>query len=129
MNKRLRTLTFLLSTALVLAACGQKGRLVGDPFQGDPRDETIRIHVTNLNFMDATLWAVTTGERKKLGILTGKRQEVYTIPWDFSTDLRIEIDLLASGKCLTDALPVSPGEDIELIIDLEFTNSPNCRGR
>ena len=95
----------------------------------DPRDQTIRVHVTNLNFMDATLWAVTTGSRTKLGILTGKRQEVYTIPWDFSTDLRIEIDLLASGKCTTEALPVSPGEDIELIINLEMTNSSLCGGR
>ncbi len=127
MNGRLLSYSFLLFAGLALGACGPKARTVGDPFQGGIRDETIRIHVTNLNFMDATLWAVTTGSRKKLGILTGKREEVYTIPWDFSTDLRIEIDLLASGKCLTEALPVSPGEDIELIIDLEFANSRYCR--
>ena len=129
MTRRLRTFAIPLILGFFLVGCGQKGRSVESPFEGDPRDNTVRIHVTNLNFMDATLWAVTTGSRTKLGILTGKRQEVYTIPWDFSTDLRIEIDLLASGKCTTEALPVSPGEDIELIINLEMTNSSLCGGR
>ena len=88
--------------------------------------ESVRIYVTNRNFMDATLWAVTAGTRKKLGIVTGKREAVYTIPWRFSDDLRIEIDMLAGKRCTTERLPVDPGDDIELIIDVDMNGSPVC---
>ncbi|MFO8174972.1 MAG: hypothetical protein ACQET1_00925 [Gemmatimonadota bacterium] len=96
-------------------------------FGGDYGDESIRIFVTNLNFMDATLWAVTTGTREKLGIVTGKRDAVYTLPWKGYTDLRIEIDILSGPRCVTESLPVDPGDDIELIINVEMLNSPLCK--
>ena len=99
------------------------------PFEGDARDRSIRIFVTNLNFMDATLWALTPGTRVKLGVVTGKRQGVFTLPWRFSTDLKIEIDILAGPRCTTEPLPVDSGDDIELIIDVEMLNSPLCGGQ
>jgi len=78
--------------------------------------------------MDATLWALTSGTRRKLGVVTGKREAVYTLPWGNFTELRIEIDLLAGSRCTTERIPVGPGDDIELVIDLEMTRSPLCRG-
>ena len=129
----MRTLTFRVVFALALiasaAACSQRGGALGRSFPGTGEESVIRIHVTNLNFMDATLYALTTGTRERLGILTGKKEAVYTLPLKFSTQLRIEIDLLAGDRCTTEALTVDPGDDIELIIDLDMNGSPLCRGR
>jgi len=120
----------LATTALLVGtACSFGPGPSPSSFGGDPRGDEIRIHVTNLNFMDATLWALTTGTRDKLGVVTGKRQAVYTIPWRGYTDLSIEIDILSGPRCVTESLPVGPGEDIELIIDVEMLNSSLCHGQ
>jgi len=127
--KDLRIVPFLALILLLLAGgCSQNPPPAGTSFGGAPRDRTIRIHVTNLNFMDATLWALTPGTREKLGVVTGKREAIYTLPWRGYTDLKIEIDILAGPRCTTEALPVDPGDDIELIIDVDMTSSPLCKG-
>ena len=74
----------LFPLVLVLSGCTQVGRPLGNPMVRDRVDDTIRVHVTNLNFMDATLWAITPGGRKRLGLGTGKREDVFTVPFDFS---------------------------------------------
>ncbi|MFC1661971.1 hypothetical protein ACFL3S_11075 [Gemmatimonadota bacterium] len=111
-----------------LGGCAGGSNSPGSPFEQGPRANSIRIYVTNLNFSDATLWATTPSGRRKLGILTGKRETVYTIPWDYPTNLQIEIDLLAGSKCTTRAMAVDPGDDIELVIDQDLTRSPLCGG-
>ncbi|MGW8268486.1 MAG: hypothetical protein ACWGSQ_19115 [Longimicrobiales bacterium] len=118
----------LLPAVALLAGCSQAGRSTGGSFPSDSEARSIRVYVTNRNFMDATLWAVTPGTRNRLGIVTGKKDAVFTVPWDFSQDLRIEIDMLAGSRCITEVLPVDPGDDIELIIDVDMTRSPLCSG-
>ena len=126
--KHLRIAPFLALILLFLAGgCTQNPPPARNSFGGAPQDRSIRIFVTNLNFMDATLWALTPGTRKKLGVVTGKREAVYTLPWGNYTELKIEIDILAGARCTTEAIPVDPGDDIELIIDLDMSNSPLCR--
>lgn len=122
-----RVLPVLLLLPLAMGCAGSGGQ-PDMRFGGDPTDPSIRIHVTNLNFMDATLWALTPGTREKLGVVTGKRQAVYTLPWRMSTDLQIEIKILSGPRCTTEALPVDRGDNIELIIDVEMLNSRLCRG-
>mgnify|MGYP005871471973 CR=1 FL=1 len=119
------TAWILLLAGLIAGGCGWGPGPGQDSFRGTARDEHIRIFVTNLNFMDATLWAVTNGTRDKLGVVTGKRDAVYTLPWRGYTDLRMEIDMLP--RCRTESLPVNPGDDIELIINVEMLNSPLCK--
>jgi hypothetical protein len=128
MNTRRFVFPLFLLTVVLLAGCSQAGRSDRSSFPGDSQERSVRVYVTNLNFMDATLWAVTPGTRNKLGIVSGKREAVFTLPWDFSTDLRIEIDMLAGSRCVTEVLPVDPGDDIELIIDVDMSRSPLCRG-
>ncbi len=98
-----------------------------NPFQAGAERDEVKIHVTNLNFSDATLYLVTPGSRQRLGIVTGKRSATYTVPWRFSTELRLEIDLLAGAKCTTRPLVVDPGEELELIIDADFRRTALCR--
>jgi len=105
-----------------LAACGG-GRTVGDsdPFGSaaeGPR--VINLHVTNLNFNEARLWAISMEGRQRIGVIGGKADAVYRLPWNFSQPLRIEIDLLAGARCTTEAIPVDPGDDLRLQIEMDL---------
>ena len=58
------SVTFVAATAiLVLAACSS-----GTPdrrgYAGNPMGDSARIFVTNLNFMEVTVYGVTTGSRR-----------------------------------------------------------------
>lgn len=117
-----------LGLALLVAGCAAGSGGSSRGFDTEAGAGTIRIHVTNNNFADATLWATTPEGRRRVGMVTGKREEVFTLRWDTSVDLRMEIDLLATGRCFTRAMPVDPGDQIELIIDSAFPNSALCRG-
>ena len=123
-----KTLTSL-AALVVIAACATQGRVVerGQPFTRDAvREGTIRVHVQNDNFMDARLYAIGLSTRQNLGIVTGKRQAVLEIPWDFSNPLRIEIDLLAGPKCTTDTIEADPGDILDLRIESVLSRSALC---
>ena len=123
-----KTLT-RLAALVVIAACATPGRLVEreQPFTREPvGEEMIRIRVQNDNFMDARLHAAGLGGRYLLGVVTGKRQAVLSIPWDFSGPLRIEIDLLVGPKCTTPPIDADPGDTFDLRIEAVFSNSSVC---
>jgi len=116
----------LFGAVLLLTSCSTTpGR--GDPFSGGGGREEIRIEVRNLNFSDATLYAIGGGMRRRLGVVLGKNDAVFTIPWHFSQFLAIEIDLLASVRCTTQEMMTDPGDIIELQIDVELRRSGYCR--
>ena len=124
---RTRLLPALLFLALSTGCMGNPGPS-SESFGRDRPQQSIRIFVTNLNFMDATLWVLGSGTREKLGVVTGKQEAEYTVPWRFATDMRIEIKLLAGPRCTTQPMPVDSGDDIELIINVEMLNSSICGG-
>ena len=124
---RLPTLTAL---ALVAAGCATSGAMERpDPFSGSMAGrQEIQIKVLNLNFSDATIRAIVRGGRRLyLGAVTGKREAVFNVPWDFSEPLRLEIDMVAGPRCTTEELMVDPGDLLELQIAIEFYNTPGCR--
>lgn len=117
-----------LLLALAVGACASTGSTGGDPFSDAPGAEEIRIEIQNLNFADATVWAlVQSGRRIRLGTVRGKSDSVFTLPWDFSLPLRMEIDLVAGGRCLTEELQVDPGDSLLLQIDPVLRESALCR--
>jgi hypothetical protein len=92
----------------------------------------IRIVVINNDFNDATLFSVGNGERRRLGVVTGKSESNYVIPWRITGPLQIEINLLAGGSCTTNSLQVDPGEVLELEILTQRARDGQCfapRGR
>lgn len=118
-----------IAALVVIAACATPGRVVerGQPFTRDAVAEgTIRLHVQNDNFMDARLYALGSSSRQPLGIVVGKQQAVLEIPWDFSKQLRIEINLLAGPKCITDTIEADPGDILELRIESVLSRSAAC---
>lgn len=122
-------IALLLATVVAAAGCSSSpGINVKNPFGGAAGMKTIRIEITNLNWADATVYAFRGGERHRLGSVTGKTDQVFTMDWIQSYDLHFEIDLLAGGSCTTDTLNVSPGEIVELRIPIAMDRRGYCRG-
>jgi len=116
----------LFGAVLLLTSCSTTpGR--GDPFSGGGGREEIRIEVRNLNFSDATLYTIGGGMRRRLGLVLGKHDEAFTVPWRISQPLAIEIDLLAGVTCTTREMMTDPGDIIEVQIDIVLRRSEYCR--
>ena len=129
MPRRTRLAPLLtLAIALGVTACaGSSPNLNADPFEAASEGpQTISIHVTNLNFQEARLWAVSSAGRQRIGVVGGKADAVYRIPWDFSKPLQVEIDLLAGPSCTTEALIVDPGDELQLQIEMDLARMSYC---
>jgi hypothetical protein len=117
-----------LVLGLMLVGCGSSGSSPqGDPFSGGNRDATIQLIIQNLNFSDARLYTIVRGARKQLGIIGGKQDAEFTLPWTIPEPLQIEINLLAGPQCYTREMMVDPGDIIELQISTVFSQSSACR--
>ncbi len=119
-------LVTLAAVALSTAACGSgRGPSGASPFNDGEAPTTIQIQVRNLNFLDARLFAIRRGSRVRIGSITGKTDELFTLRWPFTDPLAIEIDLVGGGKCTTRSLMTDPGDLIELQIEGRLSRS--CR--
>lgn len=115
--------------AAAITGCGAAGRLVEreDPFVRTPvAEQSVRLHVQNRNFSDARLYALALGKRTRLGVVGGKRDAVFSIPWPHAEPMRIEIDLLAGPKCTTRAIEVDPGDTLDLQIQPVLYDTRAC---
>ena len=124
--KRLLQLTVLLAlTSCATSAGGREGREAAWR-----RDGEIRIDILNHNFSDATIWVfVSNAQRERLGTVTGKTDESYVLPWDFTQPLSLEIKLLAGPRCLTRSIDVDPGDIMQLEIQAVFRETQWCVNR
>jgi hypothetical protein len=127
----IRTRVTSLAFALLVAGCGG-GQMIsgggGGPFAAaEDGPQTISIHVQNLNFNDATLWAISPGGRQRLGIVGGKNDAVYRISWNTPQTLQLEIDVLAGSRCTTEPLQVDPGDSLDLQIQIDLAMQQRCR--
>lgn len=117
----------LMGTAACASGQGQPGS--GNPFaEAQGQSQEIQIRVVNFNFNDATVWTVVRDvRRERLGMVTGKSDATFTVPWTLSDALRLEFDLIGGVRCITDPLSVDPGEIIELQISVDPSQDPWCR--
>ena len=101
----------------------------GNPFAQELAEHgEIQIRILNMNFNDATVWALVRDvRRERLGMVTGKSEATFTMPWTFSDALSLEFDLIGGVRCITEALSVDPGDIIELQISVEPSQDPTCR--
>jgi hypothetical protein len=118
------------AVVLVALSSGACSTLAGgppNPFD-DAEASQVRIIVINNDFNDATLFARGNGERRRLGVVTGKTEASYVIPWRITGPLQIEISILAAGSCTTSPLEVDPGDVLELQILNEGVRGGVCSG-
>lgn len=119
------TLRWSLVPLLVLLAAGCSKLRGGPENPFDDRAQVasrIRIEVLNLNYNDVTLHARRGSERQRLGIITGKSEQRYTMEWGQTLPLQLEVDMLAGGSCMTPPLYIDPGQTVLFQIDVQFRN-------
>ncbi len=119
MKNRLFGVSLLLCATAAFAGCAAGGGNSNPFSQRRAEAKEIKLFVTNLAFMDATVYGVTNGARQRLGTVTGKMESVFTLPMAFPSEFYLEIDLLAGPTCRTERLSVDPGEHLQLIIQTD----------
>ena len=113
---------------LTLVGCGTRGPRAGaNPFDGSGVAASIRLRISHANFYDATITAIGDNTQRRLGVVGGNQTRTFTMPWEFTSGLRVQIDLLAGPSCSTDTIQVNPGDDIEFQIPPDLGSSGFCR--
>jgi len=122
------TLSGLLAVA---GASCQGGRSdTPSPFApGGGREEQVRVSVENQNFGDATVFARRGGERIRLGSVTGKSEQTFTVRWRFSLPMEFEIQIIGGRGCRIRALTVDPGDRVLVRIPVETSTQPCYSGK
>lgn len=121
----MRAMVVTAVTAFATACAARAGE--GNPAIVPGLEDQIEIRIINNNFSDARMYAVHPRGREYIGMLTGKTEANYTLDWDISQTLAIEISLLAGETCTTEELIVDPGEALFLSIDSTLATMTNCR--
>jgi len=130
MSIRTRTAAALMILPALWAfgACGGVSSALDDPYAAPGDRNEFRLFVQNDNFYDARIYTLAGGGvRRQLGYVGGKTDGVFTVPWTFSNDLRVQIDLLAGPTCTTEVIQVDPGDDLRLQILSAISDSDFCR--
>ncbi len=124
---RLRAV-FALVTLVGASACGALGNSVPNPFAGGAQagEDRLRIQVQNMNFNDVTVYAVSAGQRIRLGNVTGKTDESFQIDWNFANPIAFQVDVIGGRGCNTSAIAVDPGARVWVQIPSEMGIS-GCR--
>jgi hypothetical protein len=113
-----RVQTPLIALILVVAAipaCALlPGRGAPDPDE-EPMPREITLEVDNQNFHDATLYALRSGERRRIGNVNGLKTGRFSFVWT-DLDLRVEIHLLSVGSYFTRPIMIEPGDEVKLTV-------------
>lgn len=110
--------------AVVMAACAAGACASGPvPDSGPP----VVIEVQNNNFQDATVYAVRDGERQRLGVVIGKTDDAFTIPWRPGMVVRLEVRFLGGGACVTPDYGMDPGQRFVLDLQPDLRLNTDCR--
>jgi hypothetical protein len=120
--------TLVLVTLASASACGALGNSAPNPFDGAARagEDRLRIQVQNMNFNDVTVYAVSAGQRIRLGNVTGKTDESFQIDWNFANPISFQVDVIGGRGCNISAISVDPGARVWVQIPSEVGIS-GCR--
>lgn len=110
-----------LPALLLVSACasGTSSSSSNEPFSDEiAKNETLAVEVRNDDTVAATIWALSSRGRRRLGMVVGHQTRTFELRWPRSGQLRLEIDFLAGPTCLTDDIQAHPGETVHLNIIL-----------
>jgi hypothetical protein len=124
-GNRARDVGFAALAVVLLTGCAGSARRL-DPFTGEG-SSTMRVDVQNNNFNDATIYYTQLGgSERRIGDVVGNGRRSFTVPLEFTGDVRFRIELLADGECTMYPVVVSPGDVIGLQIVPDFPGAANC---
>jgi len=111
-----RTRFFLVAALLGLSSgCALVPRGERPPPGARSESEPVMLEVTNQNFHDARIYAIWDGFRERAGLVNGNTTQTLRLQ-SRDGQLRVEVDFVAGGGYITDAIQVWRGETIRLII-------------
>jgi hypothetical protein len=84
------------------------------------------IEIQNNNFQDATVFIVREGERRRLGVVVGKTDETFGIPWRPNFLMRLEVRFLGGGSCATRDIQMEPGQRFVLALQPDLRVDQEC---
>ncbi len=108
-----RTVVTAITLTLGLGCAGRKGADTGP----EPESHAeVTIEVQNQNFYDARVYLLYFGSRTRLGQVGGHSTRTFSfaVPPD---DVRIEVSFIGGGGFVTEPMPVSPGDQLVLLIE------------
>jgi hypothetical protein len=127
--RRFGTVRRLLPAALLLvvgSACATAAR---DPFGGaDTATSQLRVYVENRGFTDVRVYARTSRGQELLGQLGAQAHLTVDLPWRDLDQIGFRIEVVAGRTYTTEALAVSAGQRVELIIPDDPRNAIVRRG-
>ncbi len=121
-TRRQRCYAGLVLALLLPAAggCASTPRDTGNPLDpaASAEGEDIELLVRNLNFNQVTVYTARGGTSlRRLGTVPGKGEARFRMRWHLP-DIQLRVRQLAGDEFLTETVPVSPGELLELIIQV-----------
>lgn len=114
---------FKLLIALGVLAPALGGCASGPPPTSGP---PVVVEIQNNNFQDATVYALREGERRRLGVVVGKTDETFGIPWRPNFLLRLEVRFLGGGACATRPIQMEPGQRYVLALQPDIRIDQEC---
>jgi hypothetical protein len=117
-----RRLVAVALAATLMGACG--GGATRNPFEESRGGSTtqIRISVENRNFTDVRVYAVTPSGDRPLGVVSGNQTQTFRLEWRQLATLYFRLDFLAGSQYTTQAVTVSPGNQVDVEIPASPTN-------
>jgi hypothetical protein len=110
--------TLVLALAVGGCAAGSPGSPTRvDPFSvaaGDDTDE-VRLTVQNMDFRDASIYAIWNGVKRRVGSVTGMTSETFRMRWQ-SEEIQLEVDFVGGGGYVSERVPVTQGDHLDFVI-------------
>lgn len=130
MRRRSSTLASTFFLALSAAWGGCRGIAeVDNPFRRSPPSTSqVSVHITNLNFTQATIFGILQGNRQKMGIVEGGKEAVFSLSLQVPAELYMEVDFLAGPVCFTERVLVAPGDQLQITLN-QGGSGLSCRSR
>ena len=124
-----------LCLAAVLSGCATTASGGHNPF--DPNsipgastaEDPIQIDVQNSNFNDVTIWAIRSGQRVRLGRVTGKTDQRFRIAWNPAIPIYFTVDEVGGRGCRTNSLSVESNARVWIMIPANIGLQPCQAGR
>lgn len=108
--------TFMIAGAACFGLIACAAANTSDGGAAEPSlHQPVVVEITNQNFYDATLWAVTGSRRERLGFVPGYGRATFSFAW-VAPQVRLEIALQGVGSYRTEAITVSAGETLQYAI-------------
>jgi hypothetical protein len=113
-------------SVVVGTACAAAAR---NPFEGaDAAGSQIQVYVENRGFNDLRVYARTSHGQDYIGQVGGNSHLTATLTWRQLDQISFRLEVVAGRTYTTEAVPVQPGQRVELIIPDDPANAILRRG-